>query len=56
MIHAPNPAEAQEYFASLLIGSDMYFRRLLNLGRKPGKAAMDAEITRAVENFMARYH
>ena len=54
-IHAPNPAEAQEYFASLLIGSDMYFRRLLNLGRKPGKAAMDAEIARAVESFMARY-
>lgn len=55
MIHAPNPAAAQEYFASLLIGSDMYFRRLLNLGRKPGKAAMDDEIARAVASFMVRY-
>jgi TetR/AcrR family transcriptional repressor of mexJK operon len=50
-----NPDTAIDHFAALLIGSDMYFRRLLNIGRKPSKAAMDALIHQAVDGFMASY-
>jgi TetR/AcrR family transcriptional repressor of mexJK operon len=50
-----NPEAAKEAFGSLFTGSDMYMRRLLNIGPKPSRREMDAHVRRCVDFFITSH-
>ncbi|MFO0109291.1 MAG: TetR/AcrR family transcriptional regulator [Alphaproteobacteria bacterium] len=56
LLKIKNPKTAKEIFGSLFTGSDLYMRRLLNIGRQPTRREMDAHVQHAVDFFLSGHH
>lgn len=55
LLHIQNPHEAKDIFTALFLGSEMFMRRLMNIGPKPTAQAMTAHVRKVVDTFLTIY-